>query len=88
MSSMHTAGLTEREVEVLRLIAAGKSNREIAVADAILDGRARLGGARLDRGDRVPDGFLAGQRRPPAGRPPGRRKGAKDTPPRTPRPTA
>jgi non-specific serine/threonine protein kinase len=31
-SSPHTAGLTEREVEVLRLLAAGKSNREIAAA--------------------------------------------------------
>jgi transposase len=50
-----------------------------AFADGILAGLARLGGERLDLIDAVPDWFLAGHRRPPTGRPPGRPKGAKDS---------
>ena len=56
-----------------------------AGAAEILAGLRRLGGARLDSVDRVPDWFLAGQRRPPTGRPVGRPKGAKDSRPRSPR---
>jgi transposase len=54
-----------------------------AFADEILAGLRRLGGERLDIVDAVPDWFLAGHRRPPTGRPPGRPKGAKDSRPRT-----
>jgi transposase len=50
----------------------------------ILAGLGRLGGARLDIVDRVPEWFLAGHRKPPTGRPRGRPKGAKDTKPRAP----
>jgi hypothetical protein len=50
-----------------------------AFADGILAGLHRLGGERLDVIDAVPDWFLAGHRRPPTGRPPGRPKGAKDS---------
>ena len=46
--------------------------------DGILGGLRRLGGERLDIVDRVPDWFIAGHRKPPTGRPPGRPKGAKD----------
>ncbi|HET8625989.1 MAG TPA: transposase, partial [Thermomicrobiales bacterium] len=53
-----------------------------AFADAILAGLRRLGGERLDIVDRVPAWFIAGHRKPPTGRPPGRPKGAKDTRPR------
>ncbi len=54
-----------------------------AFADVLLDGLARLGGERVDVVDRVPDWFLAGHRRKPTGRPPGRPKGAKDRIPRS-----
>ena len=37
----HPGGLTEREVEVLRLIAAGKTNLEIAEDLVIAEGTAR-----------------------------------------------
>jgi transposase len=50
-----------------------------AFVDGILDGLRQLGGERLDIVDRVPDWFLAGHRRPPTGRLPGRPKGAKDS---------
>lgn len=50
-----------------------------AFADGILDGLRQLGGERLDIVDAVPDWFLAGHRREPTGRPPGRPKGAKDS---------
>jgi DNA-binding NarL/FixJ family response regulator len=40
-TSGHTHGLTERELEVLRLVAAGKSNREIAAELVISDHTAR-----------------------------------------------
>jgi len=50
-----------------------------AFVDGILDGLGQLGGERRDIVDRVPDWFLAGHRRPPTGRPPGRPKGAKDS---------
>jgi hypothetical protein len=50
--------------------------------DETLGGLRRLGGARLDIVDAVPDWFLAGHRTPPTGRPPGRPVGAKDKQPR------
>jgi transposase len=52
--------------------------------ESILAGLARLGGARLDIVDRVPEWFIAGHRKAPTGRPPGRPKGAKDSRPRKP----
>jgi DDE superfamily endonuclease len=50
--------------------------------DGIVAGLGRLGGERLDIVDAVPEWWLAGHRRPPTGRPPGRPKGAKDSRPR------
>ncbi len=52
--------------------------------DGILAGLSHLGGARLDIVDRVPGWFIAGHRKEPTGRPPGRPKGAKDSRPRKP----
>jgi transposase len=57
-----------------------------AFVDEILAGLHRLGGSRLDIVDQVPDWFIAGHRRPPTGRPPGRPKGAQDSRPRLSRP--
>lgn len=48
------------------------------VADVVAGLRA-LGGARLDIVDEVPAWWVAGHRREPTGRPPGRPKGAKDS---------
>jgi transposase len=48
------------------------------VAD-IVEGLHALGGTRLDIVDEVPAWFLAGHRREPTGRPPGRPRGAKDS---------
>ncbi len=55
--------------------------------DEILAGLRRLGGERLDIVDHVPDWWLAGHRKEPTGRPPGRPKGTKDRQPRQPRRT-
>jgi len=55
--------------------------------DEILAGLRRLGGARLDIVDQVPEWFLAGHRKEPTGRPPGRPSGVKDSKPRQPRRT-
>ena len=52
--------------------------------DEILAGLTRLGGARLDIEDRGAEWFVAGHRKEPTGRPPGRPKGAKDSRPRKP----
>jgi hypothetical protein len=51
-------------------------------ADEVLVGLAQLGGERLDIVDHVPDWFVAGHKRAPTGRPPGRPQGAKDRQPR------
>lgn len=51
-------------------------------ADEVLVGLGQLGGERCDIVDRVPDWFLAGHRRAPTGRPPGRPVGARDRSPR------
>ena len=47
-----------------------------AFVDEILAGLRQLGGERLDIVDRVPEWFLAGRRKAPTGRPPGRPKEA------------
>lgn len=52
--------------------------------DGILAGLKRLGGARLDIVDGVAQWFIAGHRKEPTGRAPGRPKGAKDSRPRKP----
>jgi hypothetical protein len=51
----------------------------------LVDGLRRLGGERCDIVDEVPDWWIAGHRKEPTGRPPGRPKGAKDAVPRQPR---
>jgi transposase len=54
-------------------------------ADEILVGLDQLGGERRDIVDHVPDWFLAGHKRPPTGRSPGRPKGSTDRRPRAPK---
>jgi hypothetical protein len=49
----------------------------------IVAGLGQLGGDRLDIVDEVPDWWIAGHRKEPTGRPPGRPVGAKDAKPRT-----
>ena len=53
-----------------------------AVGDGIVAGLGRLGGERCDLVDEVPDWWIAGHRKEPTGRPPGRPMGAKDSSPR------
>lgn len=53
--------------------------------DEVVAEPRRLGGERCDSVDRVPQWFLAGHRRLPTGRKPGRPKGAKDARPRAPK---
>ncbi len=76
----------EREqVKELRRMHIGEhAERSWEFVDGILAGLARLGGARLDIVDRVAVWFMAGHRKEPTGRPPGRPKGAKDSRPRKP----
>jgi DDE superfamily endonuclease len=50
-----------------------------AFVDEIGAGLRQLGGLRIDVGDHVPAWFIAGHRKEPTGRPPGRPKGAKDS---------
>lgn len=50
--------------------------------DELVAGLRELGGDRCDIIDEVPDWWIAGHRREPTGRPPGRPKGAKDKAPR------
>ncbi len=50
-----------------------------AFVEELVAGLKQLGGERLDIVDEVPDWWIAGHRKPPTGRPPGRPKGAKDT---------
>jgi hypothetical protein len=70
----------EREWRVLKRDARGHLAPNLrAFVDGILDGLRQLGGERLDIVDEVPGWFLAGHRREPTGRPPGRPKGAKDS---------
>lgn len=58
-----------------------------ACVDPVLGGLDQLGGTDRTIIDKVPAWWLAGHRRSPTGRPPGRPKGAKDKAPRTPRST-
>lgn len=51
-------------------------------ADGVVAGLRELGGERLDVVDAVPEWWVAGHRKPPTGRPPGRPKGSKDSRPR------
>ena len=70
----------EREWRVLKRDARGHLAPSLrAFVVDLLDGRRQLGGERLDIVDEVPAWFLAGHRRAPTGRPPGRPKGAKDS---------
>jgi hypothetical protein len=64
--------------------AATKARTLRAFVDELVLGLRRLGGERLDIIDAAPDWFIAGHRRPPTGRSPGRPKGAKDARPRAP----
>jgi hypothetical protein len=74
----------EREWRLLKRDARGHLARSLrAFADAILAGLRRLGGTRLDIEAQVPAWFLAGQRKEPTGRKPGRPQGAKDSYKRT-----
>lgn len=74
----------EREWRTLKRDVRSHLARSLRVfADEILAGLQRLGGARCDSIDHVPQWFLDGHRRPPTGRPPGRPKGAKDSYKRT-----
>jgi transposase len=59
-----------------------------AFVDELAAGLRRLGGERCDVVDEVPDWWIAGRRKEPTGRPPGRPKGAKDSRPRTSRRTS
>lgn len=56
-----------------------------AFVDVLLDGLRRLGGRQCDIVNAVPDWWLAGHRKEPTGRPPGRPSGAKDSVKRKPR---
>jgi transposase len=56
--------------------------------DELVAGLDRLGGERRDVVDEVPDWWIAGHRREPTGRPPGRPKSAKDSQPRPSRRTS
>ena len=77
--------LKEREWRRLKRDARGHLAPTLrAFVDGVREGLDRLGGERRDILDEVPDWFLAGHRRPPTGRPPGRPKGAKDSRPRAP----
>ena len=58
-----------------------------AFVDVLVAGLGQLGGERCDIVDEVPDWWVAGHRREPTGRPPGRPTGAKDTVPRRSRAT-
>ena len=61
----YPAGLTEREVEVLRLVAAGKTNLEIAEELVIAEGTARRHVAniyeKIGAANRVEAGLYAAQ---------------------------
>lgn len=63
----------EREWRALKRDARGHLASSLrAFVDALLAGLRALGGERLDILDQVPDWWLAGHRREPTGRPPGR----------------
>jgi transposase len=73
----------EREWRFLKRDTRGHLARSLRdFVDEILAGLRRLGGERLDIVDHVPDWRLAGHRKEPTGRPPGRPKGTKGRQPR------
>lgn len=75
----------EREWRTLKRDARSHLARTLReFVDGILEGLGNLGGMRLDIVDKVPEWFIAGHRKAPTGRPPGRPKGAKDSRPRKP----
>lgn len=75
----------EREWRYLKRDARGHLAQTLrAFVDAVRDGLDHLGGERRDIIDEVPEWFLAGHRRQPTGRPPGRPLGAKHSRPRAP----
>jgi transposase len=55
-----------------------------AFVDEVIAGLGSLGGIRRDLVDEVSEWFIAGHRKAPTGRPPGRAKGAKNKRPRKP----
>ena len=70
----------EREWRVLKRDARGHLAPSLPTfVDGILEGLRQLGGERMDIHDHVPEWWLAGHRKEPTGRPPGRPKGAKDS---------
>ena len=70
----------EREWRLLKRDACGQLARDLrAFAAAVLDGLHRLAGTHCMILDQVPEWFLAGHRKPPTGREPGRPTGAKDS---------
>jgi transposase len=70
----------EREWKVLkRDVRSHLAPTPRAFVDEIGAGLRQLGGMRIDVVDHVPDWFIAGHRKEPTGRPPGRPKGAKDS---------
>jgi acylphosphatase len=77
----------EREWRALKRDARGHLAASLsAFVDELLDGLGQLGGERLDIRNDVPAWFLAGHRKAPTGRPPGRPLGAKDSYKRAPYP--
>ncbi len=77
--------LKEREWRYLKRDARAHLARTLReFVDEILAGLDNLGGALRNIVDEVPEWFIAGHRKAPTGRPPGRPKGAKDTRPRKP----
>lgn len=79
--------LNPKEIEWRRLKRDARSHLAPTVrefVDGILAGLELLGGEIQDIVDKVPEWFIAGHRRAPTGRPPGRPKGAKDSGPRKP----
>ena len=70
----------EREWKVLkRDVRSHLASTLRAFVFEISAGLGQLGGTRIEVVDHVPDWFLAGHRKQPTGRPPGRPKGAKDS---------
>ena len=83
--SPHLLNLKEREWRYLKRDCRSHLSETLrGFVDGILAGLKRLGGARLDIEDRVAEWFIAGHRKAPTGRAPGRPKGAKDSRPRKP----
>ena len=77
--------LKEREWRTLKRDARSHLARTLrGFVDAILEGLDDLGGTLRNVVDEVPEWFIAGHRKAPTGRAPGRPKGAKDSRPRKP----